>query len=163
MRKSIILILMLCILPIYTYSLLAQSRRMDMADYEKRKMEYIKKEAGLTKEEADKYFPLNSELTQKKFELYKQHRDKIQRIKENNNISDQEYRKLLEDDLEIKVKEAALDKLYAPQFEKILGPEKLFRAQQAERKFIQQEVTNFRNEQENRSNQGTNRGNSRRR
>lgn len=153
MRKNIILIVLLSMLPLYLSPLLAQNRRMNMADYEKRKMEFIKKEAGLTQEEADKYFPLNSELTQKKFELYRQHREKIQRIKENNNISDQEYRKLLEDDLEVKVKEAALDKLYAPQFEKVLVPEKLFRAQQAERKFIQQEVTNFRSEQDNRSTQ----------
>ncbi len=118
-----------------------------MADYEKRKMEYIKKEAGLTQEEANKYFPLNNELTQKKFDLHKRHRDKIDRIKDNNNISEEEYRKMLDDDVDVKLREAALDKEYSAKFEKVLSPEKLYRAQQAERSFIQKEVTNFRSGQ----------------
>ena len=46
--------------------------------------------------------------------------------------------------MEIKVKEAALDKEYAPKFEKVLAPEKLFKAQQAERNFMQKEVNSFR-------------------
>jgi len=117
---------------------------MNMQEFEKRKMEYIQKEAGLTQAEASKYFPLNNELTQKKFELHKKHREKIQRIKENSNISDEEYRKLLENDVDIKVKEASLDKEYATKFEKVLTPEKLFKAQQAERDFMQIEVTKFR-------------------
>lgn len=118
-----------------------------MADYEKRKMEYIKKEAGLTQEEANKYFPLNNELTQKKFDLHKRHRDKIDRIKDNNNISEEEYRKMLDDDVDVKLREAALNKEYSAKFEKVLSPEKLYRAQQAERSFIQKEVTNFRSGQ----------------
>ncbi|RNC65382.1 hypothetical protein D7D25_07765 [Proteiniphilum sp. X52] len=117
-----------------------------MADYEKRKKEYVTKEAGLTQEEASKYFPLSNELTQKKFTLHRSHRDKVQRIKDNSNISDEEYRRMLEDDVDVKLKEAELDKEYSAKFEKVLSPEKLFKAQQAERNFIQREVTNFRNE-----------------
>lgn len=158
MRKGIILLLFMCMLPLFFSSLSAQNRKMDMADYEKRKMEFIRKEAGLTQAEAVKYFPLNSELTQKKFELHKLHRDKVQRIKDNSNISDEEYRRMLDDDVEIKIREAALDKEYATKFEKVLSPEKLYRAQQAEKNFIQKEVTNFRSEQGNRGS-----GNSRRR
>jgi hypothetical protein len=120
---------------------------MNMADYEKRKMEYVRKEAELTQAEANKYFPLNNELTKKKFELHKKHRDKVQRIKDNSNISDEEYRKLLEDDVDLKLKEASLDKEYAAKFEKVLAPEKLYKAQQAERSFMQKEVMNFRGEQ----------------
>jgi len=50
--------------------------------------------------------------------LHAKHREKLREIRENNNISDEEYRKLLENDVEIKVKEAALDKEYAPKFER---------------------------------------------
>lgn len=157
MKKSVVLLLTQCLILLHIASLPAQNKKMNMADYEKRKMEYIMKEAGLTKAEADKYFPLNNELTQKKFELHKLHRDKVQRIKDNSNISDEEYRRMLDDDVEVKLKEAALDKSYAPRFEKVLTPEKLYRAQQAERSFIQKEVTNFRSEQGNRNNQRNNR------
>ena len=147
MRNRIVLLCCALLFSATTFSLLAQrqnNRRMNMEDFEKRKMEYIQKEAGLTQAEASKYFPLNNELTQKKFELHRQHREKVQRIKENSNISDEEYRKLLENDVDIRVKEASWDKEYAPKFEKVLSPEKLFKAQQAERDFMQIEVTNFR-------------------
>lgn len=149
MRRTIILLLCVFILPIHFLILSAQTsqdRKMNMADYEKRKKEYVTKEAGLTQDEANKYFPLSSELTQKKFALHRNHRDKVQRIKDNSNISDEEYRKMLEDDVDVKLKEASLDKEYAAKFENALPPEKLFKAQQAERDFIQKEVTNFRSE-----------------
>ncbi len=147
MRKSIILLWCALLFPAYMCTLSAQTRKMNMADYEKRKMEYVRKEAELTQAEANKYFPLNNELTKKKFELHKKHRDKVQRIKDNSNISDEEYRKLLEDDVDLKLKEASLDKEYAAKFEKVLAPEKLYKAQQAERSFMQKEVMNFRGEQ----------------
>ncbi len=149
MRRSIFLLLCAIILPANFLILSAQTsqnRKMNMADYEKRKKEYVTKEAGLTQEEAGKYFPLSNELTQKKFRLHRNHRDKVQRIKDNSNISDEEYRRMLEDDVDVKLKEAELDKEYSAKFEKVLSPEKLFKAQQAERDFIQREVTNFRNE-----------------
>ena len=145
MKKNITLLCFTLIISISTSTALAQTRRMNMADYEKRKMEYIQKEAGLTKEEADRYFPLYNDLSKKKFELHKQHRDKVEKMKQSNkNMSNEEYRQLLENDVDVKLKEAELDKQYSEKMEKILSPEKLYRAQQAERKFMQQEVMKFR-------------------
>lgn len=145
MKKNITLLCFTLIISISTSTALAQTRRMNMADYEKRKMEYIQKEAGLTKEEADRYFPLYNDLSKKKFELHKQHRDKVEEMKQNNkNMSNEEYRQLLENDVDVKLKEAELDKQYSEKMEKTLSPEKLYRAQQAERKFMQQEVMKFR-------------------
>ncbi|MDD2513727.1 MAG: hypothetical protein PHS71_10830 [Proteiniphilum sp.] len=149
MKKNIILLICLVMLPLQVLTVSAQNRKMNMAEYEKRKKEYVQKEADLSRTEADKYFPLNNELTKKKFELHRQHREKIERIKENNNISEEEYRKMLEDDVELKMREAALDKEYSSKFEKVLTPEKLYRAQQAERSFIQKEVSNFRSNRGN--------------
>lgn len=149
MKRDIILLICLILLPLQVMTLTAQERKMNMADYEKRKKEFVEKEAGLSKAEADKYFPLTNELTKKKFELHRKHREKVQRIKDNSNISEAEYRKLLDDDVDLKMKEAALEKEYAPRFEKVLSPEKLYRAQQAERQFIQKEVTNFRSNRGN--------------
>ena len=70
-------------------------------------MEYIRKEAGLTQEEAAKYFLLYNDLSKKKFELHKQHRDKVEMMKQRNkNMTDEEYRQLLENDVDLKLKEA---------------------------------------------------------
>ncbi len=149
MKRNIIMLLFAFMLSINFISLTAQNqnRRMNIEEFEKRKVEYIRKEAGLTEAEANKFFPMNNELTKKKFELRKNHRDRVQRIKDNSDISDAEYRKLLEDDVEVRLQEAALDKEYAKKFENVLTPEKLYRAQQAERDFLQKEVSNFRSEQ----------------
>ena len=158
MRRNIILLLSALLLQISFFTLTAQnqSRRMNIEDYEKRKIEFIGKAAELTQAESDKHFPLNNELMQKKFEVRKRYRDKVQKIKDNSNISDEEYRKLLENDVELKLQEAALEKDYTEKFEKVLTPEKLYKAQQAERDFMQKEVSNFRNAQGNRR-QGNNR------
>ncbi|MGB4340907.1 MAG: hypothetical protein WBJ59_03125, partial [Dysgonamonadaceae bacterium] len=128
---------------------------MDIADFEKRKQEYVKEKAGLTPEEAERYFPLNNELNQKKFELNRQHREKIEKMRKNKEITDDEYRNILENDVEVKLKEAELDKEYADKFKKVLSPEKLYKARQAEKNFIQQEVSRFRkeNNMQNRENQ----------
>lgn len=145
MRKNITLLCFTLIVSVFIFTSLAQVRKMNMADYEKRKMEYIQKEAGLTKEEANRYFPLYNDLSKKKFELHKQHRDKVEKMKQRNkNMSNEEYRQLLENDVDVKLKEAELDKQYSEKLEKILSPEKLYRAQQAERKFMQREVMKFR-------------------
>ena len=152
MKKNIFLLICLILLSLPVLTLTAQNRRMDMADYEKRKKEFVLKEAGLSKEEADRYFPLTNELTKKKFELHRRHREKVERIKENSNISEAEYRKKLIEDVDMKMKEAALEKEYSGKFEKVLAPEKLYRAQQAEKRFIQNEVTRFRSNRDNNRN-----------
>jgi superoxide dismutase len=130
----------------FSFTLSAQNRRMNMEEFEKRKMEYVKKEAELTQEEADKYFPLNRELTRRKLELHRNHLEKIEKIKESQDgrMTDEEYRKLLENDVEVRQQQAALDKLYSEKFRSVLSSEKLFKAQQAERVFIQRELASFR-------------------
>lgn len=149
MKKNIIILLFALMIPAGTLSLKAQNQnnRMNIEEFEKRKVEFVTKEAGLTKSEADKYFPLNNDLTKKKFELRKNHRDKIEKIKDSGKISDAEYKKLLEDDVEVKLQEAALDKEFAKKFGTVLSPEKLYKAQQAEKNFLQKEVSNFRSTQ----------------
>lgn len=146
MRKNIFTVLCgVMLFSFFSSPVFSQNKKMDMADFEKRKTEFIKKEAGLSDEEAGRYFPLNNELSKKKFELHRIYRAKIQKMKQGNQeMSEEEYKKLLENDVELKLKEAELDKEYADKFEKALSSEKLYRAQQAERNFIQNEVTKFR-------------------
>ena len=148
MKKTIIFLLSAITLSIFSFSLRAQDRKMNVEDFEKRKQAYVKEKAALTDEEAQRYFPLNSELNRKKFELNRQHRQKLEKARKNNQkISDEEYRQIIENDVELKVKEAELEKEYSDKFDKVLSPEKLFKAQQAEKTFIQQEVARFREQE----------------
>ncbi|HQG68407.1 MAG TPA: hypothetical protein PLW20_07405 [Paludibacteraceae bacterium] len=148
MKKTIIFLLSAITLSIFSFSLRAQDRKMNIEDFEKRKQAYVKEKAALTDEEAQRYFPLNSELNQKKFELNRQYRQKLEKARKNNQkMSDEEYRQIIENDVELKMKEAELEKEYSAKFDKVLSPEKLFKAQQAEKTFIQQEVARFREQE----------------
>jgi len=148
MKKTIIFLLSAITLSIFSFSLRAQDRKMNVEDFEKRKQAYVKEKAALTDEEAQRYFPLNSELNQKKFELNRQYRQKLEKARKNNQkMSDEEYRQIIENDVELKMKEAELEKEYSAKFDKALSPEKLFKAQQAEKTFIQQEVARFRQQE----------------
>lgn len=134
------------LLSVITFSANAQqNRRMNMEEFENKKIEYITKEAELTKEEANKFFPIYNELSKKKFELHRQHRQKIEKMKSSkDNMSNEEYRKLLENDVDVKLKEAELDKEYSSKLDEVIAPEKLYKAQQAERKFMQDAIRKFR-------------------
>lgn len=158
MKRNNILLLTVFILSISAFSLSAQTpeRKMNMKDFEKRKMEYITKEAGLTQDEASKYFPLSNELAQKKFEMHRSFRAQAQNLKKGD-MSDEEYRKLLDSDVNIRLKEAELEKEYSSKFEKVLPPQKLYQAQQAEKSFMQIEVSKFREERGNSQNRGNRR------
>ncbi len=117
---------------------------MNLQEFEKKKQEFIIKEAELTKQEADMFFPLNSELHKKKLELHRKHQEGMKLTKESEEISNEEYEQLIEENINLKVKEAELDKEYSEKFNKLMSPQKLFKAQQAERIFMQQELRKYR-------------------
>lgn len=122
---------------------------MNLQAFEKNKQEFIMKEAALTQEEADKFFPLNNELQKKKLELHRKHQEDMKHMKESENISDAEYEQLIEENINLKMKEAELDKEYSEKFNKLVSPQKLFKAQQAERTFMQEELRKFRESKNN--------------
>ena len=117
---------------------------MNLQEFEKSKQEFIVKEAGLTQEEADKFFPLNNELQRKKLDLHRKHQEEMKLTKESENISDEEYKQLIDENINLKMKEAELDKEYSEKFNLMMPPQKLYKAHQAERAFMQEELRKFR-------------------
>ena len=71
MRRFTTLLLFTLLLSMFTSTLTAQnrSRRMNIEDYEKRKMEFIKTQAGLTNSEAEKNYPKKTEITKNKYDI----------------------------------------------------------------------------------------------
>ena len=122
---------------------------MDLQAFEKSKQEFIIKESGLTEEEAQKFFPLNSELQRKKLELHRRLKDLMSKTERSDNLSDDEYEQLNQEIINIKIEEAELDKEYADKFNKMMSPQKLFKAHQAERTFMQEELRKFREANKN--------------
>lgn len=151
MKKALYLISIL-LLSFNVFFINAQSSDeslMNLQAFEKSKQEFIIKEAGLTPEEAEKFFPLNTELQKKKLELHRKHKEGVRHTQEAENISDEEYEKLIEENINVKMKEAELDKEYSEKFNKLMSPQKLFKAQQAERTFMQEELRKYRESKKN--------------
>jgi len=117
---------------------------MNLQEFEKSKQEFIIKKAGLTQQEADAFFPLNNELQKKKLELHRKHQEGMKHSMESENMSEAEYKHLIDENINQKMKEAELDKEYSEKFNKLMPPQKLFKAQQAERTFMQEELRKFR-------------------
>ena len=117
---------------------------MNLQKFEKNKQEFIMKEANLSQQEADSFFPLNNELQKKKLELHRKHQESLKQTKESTDITEEEYKELIENNIDLKMKEAELDKEYSEKFNKVMSPQKLFKAQQAEKVFLQEELRKYR-------------------
>lgn len=151
MRKSIILLCSAFIISIFSFATTPpQNRRMNLEEFERRKMEYVKAAAELTQAEADKFFPLNRELSRKRLELSINHHRKVEEMEANraSMTSEEFYSLLLESNAELRQKQLALEILYVEKFKEVLSPEKLHNAQRAEERFQQRELANFRAQQE---------------
>jgi hypothetical protein len=152
--KKVIVVLLLCVIG-GSLSLFAQeqdSRRR--ADFEKFRIEreaYITKEMDLTEKEAAAFWPLNNELQAKKFELNKELRGQLRAIRQANrerkNVSEADYKKLIETGAKIKIKEAELDETYLKKFLEVVPAEKVYKYQNAENEFARKMM----DQRENRS------------
>jgi len=88
---------------------------------------YITERLGLTPEEAEKFWPVYREYSQKRQEIKLQFRDAKK--------SGQDEKNLLDLDLKIKQQELDLEKDYSGRLQRIITPQKLMNLRQAEGDF----------------------------
>jgi hypothetical protein len=89
----------------------------------------------LTPEEAAAFIPLADELRQRTFEAGNDCRRLQREVMRRKNLTDAEYLKLIDECVEVSMKEAQLEREYYEQFKKILPPGKLIKYRDAENKF----------------------------
>ena len=83
----------------------------------------------------DRFIPLCNELRQKKFEVGRECRKLSKEIRHKENPTDADYNKVIDECLDVEIKEAQLEKEYFERFKKILSPEKVYKYRNAEYKF----------------------------
>lgn len=108
---------------------------MSKQEFQERQKEFLSNKAGLTKEEADKFFPLYFELQDKKFQYNKDAWDKIKKGKRDKNLTDAEYSKITEDIVKSRITVDELELEYLKKYRKILPAKKIFEIQRAEMRF----------------------------
>ena len=105
--------------------------RFDPQEFTKRMEGYISMKAGLTKEEADKFFPIYREFKEKQRDLtFKQMQ--LKRIAPAN---DSEYDKVVSEISSLSVQIAKLEQTYFPKMCKVISAKKFYIVLQAESDF----------------------------
>ena len=135
------LITIICIL--LTLSVSAQDRRpnpsgqFSPAEYAKQQREFFTKNAQLTQEEADAFFPIYNELQQKKREINRQIRMTM-RQEGGAQISEEQSLKAIDAKADANIRIAELEKEYLKKFKEVLPASKILKVQNAEEQFNSQ-------------------------
>jgi Mg2+ and Co2+ transporter CorA len=138
MKKIISIV---CIL--LTLSVSAQNRRpnpsgqFSPAEYAKQQREFFTKNAELTQEEADAFFPIYNELQQKKREINRQIRMTM-RQEGGAQISEEQSLKAIDAKADANIRIAELEKEYLQKFKEVLPASKILKIQNAEEQFNSQ-------------------------
>ena len=138
MKSKNILILTLLISFVFSVTLNAQDRpkrTFDVEALKKEKAEFLKKELNLTDAEAKAFLPIESELTEKKFEIYREARAKTRDLRRKKDKTDADFQKITQSNLEAERKELELQEEYYKKFSKVLSAEKVAKYRAADIKF----------------------------
>lgn len=112
-----------------------KGRSFDVEAIKKEKMSFLTKEIGLTEEEADKFLPLEAEYMDKKFQINREARRATRELRQKENKTDSDFKKITEINLEANKKEAELEIEYFKKFGKVLSAEKVEKYRAADLKF----------------------------
>ena len=127
---------------VFSFSAHAQSgkqhRNFDREAFFAKKNAFITAEMGLTPEEAASFIPLCNELQEKMFEAGRECRKLSKDLKHNENATDADYLKVIDECVSVNMRQAQLEKEYYEKFKKILSPKKLYRYKRAEGKFARE-------------------------
>jgi len=114
-----------------------RSGQFSPAEYARQQREFFTKNAELTQEEADAFFPIYNELQQKKRELSRETR-RFMREAAGPDASDEQSLKAIDAQAETNLKIAELEKEYLQKFKEVLPATKILKVQNAEEQFNSQ-------------------------
>ena len=113
------------------------SGQFSPAEYAKQQREFFTRNAELTQEEADAFFPIYNELQQKKREINRQIRMTM-RQEPGTQISEEQSLKAIDAKADANIKIAELEKEYLNKFKEVLPASKILKIQNAEEQFNSQ-------------------------
>ncbi len=135
MKKLIVLIFVLLgCSPLVLLASGENEQRMTREEFRAKQQAFIAEKAGLTKSEAEKFFPLYFELQDEKKQLNDK-AWKLMRQGRNENVSEEQYEEILEGVYNTRIASDELEKSYFEKFRKILSCKKIYEVQQAEMRF----------------------------
>ena len=123
MKKLIALVVLLCGFMPVLWAADGCDQHLSREDFRNKQIAFIIEQAGLTKEEAAKFFPLNDES----WSLMRQGKD--------DKTTEAQYEEIVAKVCDNRIAADRLDKSYLDRFKKILSNKKIFLVQRAEMRF----------------------------
>ncbi|MDR0824000.1 MAG: hypothetical protein LBN74_02830 [Prevotella sp.] len=146
LKSILVLFLLLCV----TYSVDAQNDRskqndrFDIEAIKKEKAEYLKKVLNLTDAEKKAFLPLEAEFMAKKFEVNREARRETRELRNKQNKTDADYKRITQLNIESEQREAQLQVEYYKKFADVLSAEKIEKYRTADLKFKEETLKRHR-------------------
>ena len=134
MRKLIALVVLLCGFMPVLWAADGCDQHLSREDLRAKQKAFIIEQAGLSKEEAAKFFSVYFELQDKKKKLNDESWDLMRKGKDDK-TTEAQYKEINEKIAENRIAADQLDKTYLGKFNKILSSKKIFLVQRAEMRF----------------------------
>ena len=134
MKKLIALVVLLCSFVPILLAADGCEQHLTPDEFRAKQKAFIIEQAGLTKEEATKFFPLYFELQDKKKKLSDDSWTLMRKGKEDN-ATETQYEEIIGKICDNRIEADRLDKTYLDKFKKILTWKKIFLVQRAETRF----------------------------
>ena len=135
MKKLIVLFVMMCGFIPVLWAADGCDQHLSPTEFRAKQKAYIIEKAGLTKEEAAKFFPMYFELQDKKKELNDKAWELIRKGKDEKTTTEAQYDEIMEGVYDARIASDRLEKTYFGRFKKVLSAKKLYMVQKAEMRF----------------------------
>lgn len=134
MKKLIVLLLIVCGTAPLLRAAGGPDQHLTPEEFRAKQKAFITERAGLTKEEAAKFFPVYFELQDRKKQLNDE-AWKLLRSGKSEKTTEDQYAEILEGVYDARIASDRLDKTYFEKFKKILPCKKIYLVQRAEVRF----------------------------
>lgn len=134
---ALTLLLILCV-----SSIQAQNTKFSKEEFRNRQKEFFIQQAGLSNDEAQKFFPLYFELQDKKQSYNKEAWQKLRQGK-NPNTTETEYGKIVEDVIQARIAADELELEYVRKYKQFLPAKRIYLLQKAEMRFHRELLKGF--------------------
>lgn len=142
MKKLITLLCIICCCVSFAGATEGRDQHLSPEQFQAKKKAYIMEKAGLTKEEAAKFFPVYFELQERKKQLNDEAWGLIRQGRDEK-TTEAQYEEILEGVYDARIASDRLDKTYFQKFRKILSAKKIYLVQQAEMRFHRELLKNM--------------------
>lgn len=134
MKKLIVLFVMIYAVVPLLWANDECNQQLSPSEFRAKQRTFITEKAGLTKEEAAKFFPLYFELQDRKKQLNDE-AWKLLREGKDKTLTEARYEEIMEGVYDARIASDRLDKTYFDKFKKILSCKKIYLVQKAEMRF----------------------------